>query len=533
LGGDGDAVSQRHFPKNLIVVFEVVNAQLSRSSVPVMNVSAQNSYSWIRIRALLIAGVVLVSYAYFYQAGGWNQNSRFDLVRAVIERGTLRIDAYHENTSDKAFANGHYYSDKAPGLALLAVPIAEAVRPLLRPVGVEPASARGLVATSYFVTVFGVAVPMAAACALLFFIALRLGSDTNAAAFGALALGLATPMWAYSTLFWGHSLAGACLLFGFAFALRLRRNISHAGDVLLGLAVGLAAGWATVTEYPAVPAAVMVAVLALGMVWKDGWPRRWRASLGIALGASACVAVLLIYQFRVFGSAFEPSYSYYSAGAFPWMKRGYMGVTYPRIDVALKLLFGCRRGLLFVAPVALAAPFGLRWLWKQPSSRAVAAAAAAVAAYYFLFNASFVVWAAGWSYGPRYMAAGLPLLSIGLAPAWSKARPFCRGVLALAAACGCGFALMAVSTTAQPPDEFRCALVQLIWPSFWAGKLSLNQQSMLTISEDPTGHAHGAFNLGELAGLHGLASLIPLLAAWGLAAALWVWVNRAERSMQR
>jgi hypothetical protein len=215
------------------------------------------------------------------------------------------------------------------------------------------------------------------------------------------------------------------------------------------------------------------------------------------------------------------------------MKHGYMGVTYPRIDVALKLLFGCRRGLLFVAPVAFVAPFGLRWLWKQPTGRAAAAAAAAGAAYYFLFNASFVVWAGGWSYGPRYMAAGLPLLCVGLAPAWTKARPFWRGGLALAAACGSVFALMAVSTTAQPTDEFRCALVQLFWPSFWAGKLSLNLESMLTISEESTGHAHGAFNLGELAGLHGLASLIPLLAVWGLAAVLWVWINRAEQLARR
>jgi hypothetical protein len=98
-------------------------------------------------------------------------------------------------------------------------------------------------------------------------------------------------------------------------------------------------------------------------------------------------------------------------------------------------------------------------------------------------------------------------------------------VLAIAAACGVVFGLMAVSTTAQPRDEFRCALVQLLWPSFWAGKLSLNQQSMLRISEDP-GHAHGAFNLGELLGLDGLKSLIPLLTVWGLAAVLWLWINR-------
>ena len=208
-----------------------------------MNGSAQDRCSSIRIRALLIFGAIFFSYAYFYEGGGWNQNSRFDLVRAIVEQGTLRIDAYHENTDDKAFANGHYYSDKAPGLALLAVPIAEAARPLLRASGVDPASPAGLADLAYWLTVFAVALPMAAACACLFWIALQLGSSVSASAFAALALGLATPMWAYSTLFWGHALAGACLVFAFACALSLRGDVSsmramYFGDWLLGLTAG-------------------------------------------------------------------------------------------------------------------------------------------------------------------------------------------------------------------------------------------------------------------------------------------------------
>ncbi len=473
---------------------------------------------------MLLGGVVFLSYAYFYEGGGWNQNSRFDLVRAIIEQRTLRIDAFHENTQDKAFANGRWYSDKAPGLALLAVPIAELVRPALRAVGVDPASPVGLVAISYFVTVFAVGLPMAGACSCLFLIALRLGSDVSAAVFASTVMGLATPMWAYSTLFWGHALAGACLLFGFACALKLRDH--HGSDLLWGLAVGLTAGWATVTEYPAAPASATIGVLALVLVWPDK-TRRLQTAVGLAIGAGTCLMVLLVYQTIVFGSPFHPSYAYYPAGAFPWMKRGYMGLTYPRIDVALKLIFGCRRGLLFVAPAIFAAPFGLRLLWKQPNDRAAATAAGAVAGYYFLFNASFVAWAGGWSYGPRYLAAGLPILCVGLAPAWSRTRTYCRAALSLAALCGGIFALVAVSVTAQPPDQFRCALFQLLWPSFWAGKFSQNAQSMLMLSEDPTGHVHGAFNLGELVGLHGLASLLPLLGVWGVALSLWCRMNRA------
>ncbi len=202
----------------------------------------------------------------------------------------------------------------------------------------DPVSPRGLVDLSYCVTLFAVALPMAAACACLFWIALQLGSSVGAAAFAALALGLATPMWAYSTLFWGHALAGACLVFAFACALRLRAVLGSTADVFWGSALGLAAGWATLTEYPSAPASAMVAGLALALVWKDG-QRLWRVILGIAAGALPCLIALLAYQRAAFGSVLHPSYAYYPAGAFSWMTHGYLGLTYPRIDVALKLLF--------------------------------------------------------------------------------------------------------------------------------------------------------------------------------------------------
>ncbi|HSY66360.1 MAG TPA: hypothetical protein VK829_17330 [Terriglobales bacterium] len=480
----------------------------------------------LRLRALLLFSVIFFSYAYFYEGAGWNQNSRLDMVRAMVEQGTLRIDAFHQNTEDKAFANGHYYSDKAPGLALLAVPIAEATRPILRALNIDPESPRGLLDLAYCLTVFAVALPMAAACVCLFWIAVALGASVNASAFAAVALGLSTPMWAYSTLFWGHALAAACLVFAFACALKLRGHASLASDVLWGAALGLSTGWATVTEYPSAPASALIAGLALALVWRDGMQRRGRVLLGIGAGALPCVIALMCYQHAAFGSILHPSYAYYPPGAFSWMKHGYMGLTYPRIDVALKLLFGCRRGLLFSGPVVLAAPFGLRRLGKQPSSHAPAVAATLIAAYYFLFHASFFSWPAGWSYGPRYMAPGLPFLCLGLAPLWDHADRVWRIVLGMLAAAGVGLTLMAVSVSAQPPDEFHCPLPQFYWPSFWAGRFSLNLGSALIPAEQGTNQVHGSFNVGELLGLHGLATLIPLLAVWALAAVLWMWIIR-------
>jgi hypothetical protein len=52
----------------------------------------------------------------------WNQNSRFDLTVAIVDHRTLSIDCCVANTGEYALYEGRTYSDKAPGLSLLAVP---------------------------------------------------------------------------------------------------------------------------------------------------------------------------------------------------------------------------------------------------------------------------------------------------------------------------------------------------------------------------------------------------------------------------
>jgi len=485
------------------------------------------SHSSPRKAALLVGLISFISFAYFYEGGGWNQNSRFDLLRAIVERHTLQIDAYHENTGDKAHFQGHYYSDKAPGLVFLAVPFAVAARPVLRASGVDPESPRGEEAISYVATVAAVALPTALASVCLFFLGFRLGGNASGAAFGALVMSLGTPIWAYASLFWAHALVGSCLLFAFAAALKLRDSARH--EFLWGLAVGLAAGWATVTEYPAAPASAILAVFALSQSWARGRVSRLRTAAGIALGAGICVIVLMAYLHAAFGS-FRPSYSYYDPSSFTFMhQRGYLGLTYPHIDVLLKLLFSCRRGLFFAAPVAAAAPVGLYFLWKQKHS-AAALCAVAIAAYYFLFNASFYEWRGGLGYGPRYAGASIPLLCVGLAVVWGRATKLWRGVLVVLAVCSVFFSLMVVSTTSQLSVVDSCPLFHSTWPAFWSGQMAMNRGSVLTVAEINSGTGFGAFNIGQWMGLRGLWSVAPLLMFWGIAGLLWVRWNRSGKS---
>jgi 4-amino-4-deoxy-L-arabinose transferase-like glycosyltransferase len=485
-----------------------------------------------RKTAILLGIVFFFSFSYFYEGGGWNQNSRFDLLRAIVERHTLWIDAYHENTQDKAHFKGHYYSDKAPGLVFLAVPFALVARPALRIVGVNPESPRGEVALSYFVSAGAVALPAALAAVCLFFLGLRWGGGSSAAAFGALVMSLGAPMWAYASLFWAHALVGACFVFAFASALKVRESKDARGDFLWALAVGLAAGWATVTEYPAAPASAILALLTLSQAWSRGRAARWRVMAGVSVGAGVCLVVLLWYLYAAFGT-FRPSYSYYDPNSFSFMQQqGYLGLTYPHPDRLLKILFGCSRGLFFASPVLVAAPLGLRWLWKEKVYSAATLAAAAIAVYYFLFNASFYWWKAGLSFGPRYAGASIPMLCIGLPVAWRRATPVWRRGLVGLAVFSVFLALMVVSTKSQLSTQDSCPIVHATWPAFWSGHVSLNRDSMLTVAEAESSGGHGAFNLGQLLGLRGLASLIPLLVVWGIAALLWMRIAMDRQSVE-
>lgn len=468
--------------------------------------------------------ILIASNAWFYQAGGWNQNSRLDLVRAIVERGTLRIDAYHDNTGDKARTGDHFYSDKAPGLALAAVPVAVVARPALEAATVDEGGyVRWL---SYFLTLAVAGLPAALTGVLLFAVARRLGASGEGAAVAALAFGLATPAWAYATLLFGHALATFCLFAAFAAGLAIEREATTARrDFILGLAVGVAAGWATITEYPSALPAVLLAGYALARAWHGGWPRRARAAAGVAAGALGALVVLLAYNLAAFGGPLETGYTY--VVGFGGMKQGFMGVSTPKMEVLVEILFGSYRGLLFHAPVLAAALVGFPILLISPGRRAAGGLALAIVAYYVLFNAAYVYWIGGWSYGPRHMAPALPFLTLGLAPCWTRAGPPLRVAVAVLALFSVSLTLVAVSTTAQPPEAIRRPLAELQWPAFVDGDLSINHQSFLERGVDPSRLrggtiAHEAFNLGELMGLRGRASLLPLLGLWALAgAAMW------------
>jgi hypothetical protein len=473
---------------------------------------------------LILGCALLISYAYFYQGGGWNQNSRFALVRAMTEHDTLQIDTYRQATGDRAVWNGHYYSDKAPGAALLAFVPVEAVRALIFAIGLPPESDAAITLTSYASTVVVSGLFSMAAALGVLWLSLSWGYSRGAALFAATAYGLATPAWCYATLFMGHGLCAGCLMIAFAAAVAIGSAPPERASAL-GWTVGLSGGCAVVAEFPAaVPVLFICALAAAGLAGSGHDRVTWRRVVArVVAGGAIAALVLFVYNTAAFGSPFHLGYA--SEEGFEQLHTGLFGISRPEWWRVREILIGGYRGLLPIAPLVAVMPIGLAVLAAH-NRKAPALVAAAIGLFYLVLNASYFYWEGGWAFGPRQVTPALPFLALGLAPLWDRWRTAGRVVLAGGWIWGAAMMLLAVSTTPQPPASIMRPVTELMVPAFLEGRLSLNNQRFTDLRADEYAiwrHVDSgvSWNLGMAIGLTGRASLIPLGVVW-LAGGAWL-----------
>ena len=63
------------------------------------------SYTYFMVFALFF-----LTYSFFFQGGGWNQNSKICLVRSIVHDRTFKIDSCKEDTREMEFANAGDWS---------------------------------------------------------------------------------------------------------------------------------------------------------------------------------------------------------------------------------------------------------------------------------------------------------------------------------------------------------------------------------------------------------------------------------------
>ncbi len=408
----------------------------------IMTTAAPGPGAW-KVTGLfaLLALLVVPVFPHFVSP---NETTRWALAGAAVEEGALEVSRTARllgpRMEDVAEVDGRLYSNKAPGVALVALPGYLAARPFAGPP--SPSSLRpslnAMRLAGATLPVLLLALPFA-----------RLAPEEGRTR-ALFALLFATPLLAYALLLFSHALVAASLfgawaaLFGPAPESSRRRRDLAAG-ALLGLAV--------LSEYPAAVPSLALATVA---AWRA--PRRLGA---LVLGGLPFAALLGAYNAACFGSPFRLSSGLEKDAAFRELaSRGLFGVGLPDPAILFRLLFDPSKGLLVFTPLLLLLPAGLVAARKRLPARAFVALLLAPAAILLTYG-GYPNWHGGFTVGSRYLVGALPFLLLPLA--FLRWGPFATALA------GASTAAVALTTLVFPfvPPGFP-----LPWGSFSAPLLA-------------------------------------------------------------
>jgi hypothetical protein len=463
--------------------------------------------------------ILFLAYGYFIPRGAlWNPDTRIFLAASIVDRGQLNIDPYAPYTGDKAAYNGHYYSDKAPGSSLLAVPVYAFVKlalyqgktPYLQLLSASDEQRTDFLARS-LITLLLVGLPSALLGGLIFRFLAYLGLGPRGRLALTLGYGLGTIAFAFSTVFFSHQIVALLLFAAFYLLFRIRRGALSQWHYLTA---GALAGYAIITEYPT---ALIVGCLAL---YALSSARSWRALLLLGAGMLPSLVLAAIYNTLCFGAPWNQGYANLAGPeAFRvGQSQGLLGITVPHLDALWQTTFGPYRGLFLLSPFLLLAVPGFVLLFRQRAWRSEAALWLGIAVVYFLFVISYFAWDGGYSLGPRHFIPALPFLVLPIALVL-KQRGWLRGPAA--ALIGLSISIVTLATAVFPLNDprFDAPLTERVIPLLLGLQPDPNHPNLpiaalwsAFLREAPFfTHAQLDNNWGEVFRLPGIWQLLPLL----------------------
>jgi 4-amino-4-deoxy-L-arabinose transferase-like glycosyltransferase len=427
----------------------------------------------LRRPAMLVFLLLFGSYAFFWHSRDWNTASRLMLTYAMVDRGTIVITGLDQQTNDKAWFQGQYYSDKLPGFPLLAAlpyGIARGVfrlpsHPLDRP-------AFRYWSADYWTTLGTSGVFTAVTGALLVAWGRELGCSTRRAVLIGTAYGLATPAYVYATLAYGHQTSALALFVAFYLLWKRKRSL----DSIYVFLAGILAAYAAVIELQVGPVSAILGLYLLVQCARGD--RRPDAISLFAVGALIPTLILATYNQLAFGSPWDMGYFHHATKQFADVhsKENRLGLRVPDHfwQMLLALLWGRHRGLTFYAPILLLAVPG----WAVLIARKywdLAAVTFSVVGAIVLVNVCYPEWTGGWSTGPRLL---VPLLPFAMLPVAALLAGKSRGAMAATTTAmiltmiGGATMLLFQAVGARVPQDYSDPLIQTVWP-IWGGQVPL------------------------------------------------------------
>jgi hypothetical protein len=378
--------------------------------------------------------LVVLSYAYVIPLKpNWNAESHLFVTFSIVDHHSLNIDPYHVRLGDESFYRGHYYSDKAPGLSFLALPIYAASH-LLSPsfkgqryvAGKDQSFAipRNTVYLRYLITYLLVVLPSALFAVLLWlFLGRLMGNEKWALALtGVYSFG--TIAWVYGSQFFSHQITAMLLFASFMILFdKVRTRRPNRRTLAFTALAGFLTGYAVITEYPAVVIASLLGLYLLSIT-----PRRIPALGAFLLGMAPAATLGLAYNVLAFGKPFAIGYTFVHSA---WYRNpvhpGPLGLANP-LSYGIKaptwtslwqITFGTYRGIFLVSPVLLLFFVALFFMKKRKDLKREFWLCLLAVFLYFLIDASRGVgtngWSGGWSVASRHLTPILPFMFVPMA----------------------------------------------------------------------------------------------------------------------
>jgi hypothetical protein len=351
----------------------------------------------------LVCGFFFIALSFWHQQkfNGPTPVSRLDLLHAIVENHQFTIDPFEQNTCDKAVYQGHYYSDKAPGTVILALPFFYLAEILVgKDIGGPESSKKWLISSWISCAgALGLTTALGAACLFRW---LCKWTTARVAFLTTMALFLGGMPLPYATILFSHSLVVGLISVSLwaigwspasaAFAVR---NSSY--DIVAGLCCGLSVA----CEFTA---GLIVIGVSIGLLVSDS-----RRFTRFVVATIPPLLLIPAYSLACFGHAFVLPYSLQAA--FPEMQQGFYSITWPNAAIAWNLLFGSSRGLLFWSPFLLLSGLGYGRLIKRSEALFWLTYLLPLVQIFVLSGRAFD-WHGGPTFSARYLAPILPWLAL-------------------------------------------------------------------------------------------------------------------------
>jgi hypothetical protein len=361
-----------------------------------------------------------IIYSLFVHWVGWDETSRFDLTRAIVEEKTINIDQYKDNTGDRAYFKNHYYITASPGSSFLSVPMYATYSFIYKsffPINpnetqeklfINETFNKAFIITyidqGFFISssmiilqIFNSAFFGAMLVILFYRVVSKLSTNNKHRIFITIILGLASPVLAYSTTFYGTIIATFLGFLSF-YLLFLRKN-----SIAFYFLAGLVVGYSIVVNYMMIILAFALTVLAFYYNKKNV---KW-----YLIGAVIGILPLLIYNYLIFGNIFELTLFYTDKTVWPTITQNVLGNLFDFVAQNYAYLAGTYRGLFFYYPVLIFSLVAFYLFSRKFKPETLVIIFIFIS---FLLFSPTRWWMGGGTFGPRYLLPTIPFLVLPL-----------------------------------------------------------------------------------------------------------------------